>query len=780
MKAILFLLILSSALEAGQTIEQKLSGIVGATPSEGSGKNIVQVNQNLTQLRRELESKMEQASKLYQNNSKEEEYLTLLENVKTIKTEMVKLQEAWRLSVIDESRQDEEGYAIWDQVDVTLPQLLMDYGASDFLYIIPPEMASMKLTMHSAIPIPRDSWGEVLEIILAHNGIGTKPINTYAKQLFVLKQDPSSVQVIASRVEELQYIQDYRRIFFVFSPPIEYVKSAFQFFERFSDPKQTFVYNVAGKIAIISSKQEIEKLLNLYHTIWQDPEGRISKVVSVTKMNVKEMEKILQSFFSEGGAMPGRPPFAKDHDGLSIHTPSQGNALILMGSREIVDRAEKIIKDTEEQLQDPAEMAIYLYNCKHSDPIDLAKILDKVYYSLLYVLPESRESIDINYTTRGPTVATPPDGYSPTPPLIVPPPQFKPEVSSKLEIEQNSDHFIPDPKTGNLLMVVRRDLLGRIRDLLRRLDIPKRMVQIEVLLFEKKLNKQSNFGLNLLKLGHAHNGARFDGPHPPGPQGLNHPVGSGVLAFLFSGDKSKNFPAFDLAYSFLMTQEDIQLNAAPSVITVNQTPATISILEELSLNNGAAPIDSNKGPIFEKSFTRVQYGITIIITPIIHMPDDEDEDCCAPGFVTLQTDITFDTTKHAVNDRPPVDKRHIQNEVRVVDGQTIILGGLRRKSTQDNESKIPFLGEIPGLGRLFGSSQINDHNTEMFFFITPRIVTDPKDDLIQLRREDLRKRPGDIPEFLQRLVYARDCEKRGLFKQSARILYGEPAQCLCP
>lgn len=324
-------------------------------------------------------------------------------------------------------------------------------------------------------------------------------------------------------------------------------------------------------------------------------------------------------------------------------------------------------------------------------------------------------------------------------------------------------------------MVVRRDVLPRIKDLLKRLDVPKKMVQIEVLLFEKKLNNQANYGLNLLKLGNT-NGLRYDGPNLPGPKGLDSPVGKGVLAFLFSGDKSKYFPAFDLAYSFLMTQEDIQLNAAPSVITVNQTPATISIMEELSLNNGAAPIDTNKGIAFEKSFTRAQYGINIILTPIIHLPEEEEENEENKGFITLQTNITFDTTKPSADDRPTVDKRHIENEVRVFDGQTIILGGLRRKAVQDTTQKVPFLGEIPGFGKLFGSTELTDNNTEMFFFITPKIVTDPKEELIQMRCCELRRRPGDIPEFLRLLVEARHCEKKRLFSSSIRAFFGEKQQ----
>lgn len=759
-----------------QTIEEKKAECVHER-KEQAELQLSHVNQKLSHLRETLTEKMDVASRLHAKDADDDEYRALLKSVQAIKEEMVSLQEKWRQSSTSLAKRDEEGYALWDQEETSLASLVMEYGASEYLYIIPPEMSGMKVTMHSNIPIPRESWSDMLEIILAQNGIGFKNINPYTRQLFVFKQDPSAVTAIASCPEDIRFIQDHRRIFYVFSPPIEQIKSAFQFFERFSDPKMTFVYNIGGKIALVSTKDEIEKLIQLYNTVWKDPQGKISKVVPITKMGVKEMEKILQTFFNEAIEKFQRAPLGKfDSDGLSIITPTQGNSLILMGRREVVDRAEKLVADTENQLQDPAEMTIYIYNCRHSDPNDLAKVLDKVYYSIFHAVPESRENLDVNFTARGSALQAAPDGYAQAPGLTVPPQRFKPEIDSKLEVEQNIEHFIPDVKTGNILMVVRRDVLPRIKDLLRRLDVPKKMVQIEVLLFEKKLNNQTNYGLNLLKLGHAHNGVRYDGPKPPPPNGLDAPVGNGVLAFLFSRDKSKYFPAFDLAYSFLMTQEDIQLNAAPSVITVNQTPATISIMEEISLNNGAAPIDTNKGIAFEKSFTRAQYGINIILTPIIHLADECDDDGEGAGFVTLQTNITFDTTKPHHDGRPVVDKRHIENEVRVYDGQTVILGGLRRKSVRDRTQKVPFLGELPGIGKLFGSTELADDNTEMFFFITPKIICDPKEELFCLRCQELERRPGDIPEFLCRLTSARDCEKKRLFSSSIRAFFGEKQQ----
>lgn len=764
------------SLGSAQTIEEKEAQSQLLEKEGGSALEASVINKKLSALRTQLGQQMEKAQGLVQTGASDAAYRSLLSRVRAIKEEMVALQEKWRKSAVQIAKSGEEGYALWDQAETTLGALVMEYGSSDYLYLVPPDLSGMKLAMHSQIPIPREAWNEVLEIILAQNGVGVKEVNPYARQLYVFKQDPSAIAAIASSPEEIAFIQDHRRIFYVFSPPVEHVKSAFQFFDRFSDPKMTFVYNIGGKVAILSTKAEIEKLIQLYRTVWQDPDGKVSRVVTVSRMNVKEMERILTTFFKESlGRMPRGSLGKFDHEGLSIFTPKQGNALILMGSREIVDRAEKIVKETEDQLQDPAEMTIYIYKCKHSDPKDLAAILDKVYYSLFHAVPDFRENVDIRQTARGAALQAAPDGYAQAPGLTVPPQRFDPEIDSTLEIDIDSENFIPDPKTGSLLMVVRRDLLGRVKDLLHRLDVPKKMVQIEVLLFEKRLNSQANYGLNLLKLGDAKNGVRYDGPNPPSRKGLNRPVGTGVLYFLFSGKKSEHFPAFDFAYSFLMTQEDVQLNAAPSVITVNQTPATISIMEEISLNNGAAPIDTNKGIAFQNSFTRAQYGINIILTPIIHMAEEEDCSCDGgKGFVTLQTDITFDTTKRtSKNDRPPVEKRYIKNEVRVYDGQTVILGGLRRKSMRDQTQKVPFLGEIPGLGKLFGSTELSDDNTEMFFFITPKIITDPKEELLEMRCKALERRPGDIPEFMCRLVEARECEKKRLFSNSIRAFFGD-------
>ena len=508
-----------------QTISEKIASASKQTDSEiGIDLLSKEVNEQLIALREELNECYSIARDFSDKEADEKHYFELLQKTNQLRSQILGVENKWHKASQSDSKRDEEGYALWDQEETTLAQLVMEFGALDYLYIVPPDMASLKLNMHSNIPIPRESWSDVLEIILAHSGIGVKKLNTYARQLYVIKQDPSAIQHIAANVEDLTWIPDHSRLFYVFNPPIEQIKSAYQFFERFADVKQTFVYQVGPKIALVSSKEEIQKLLNLYQTVWENNPGKTARVVSVSKMPVKEMEKILTSFFSEA-LEKARPPFAKvEPDGLSVFSLTQGNSLVLIGQQEVVDRAEKIVKDTEEQLHDPAEMTIHLYQCRHSNPEDLAKVLDKVYASLLTSATEGQKEAEVNYASRGPQFKTP-DGYASTPPLVVSPPPLKTGSFSSVELELGNDHFIPDPKTGNLLMVVRRDALKKIKDLLHKLDIPKKMVQIEVLLFEKQHNTKSGFGLNLLKLGTTRNGELLW-------RGLDLPKGPGVLAFL--------------------------------------------------------------------------------------------------------------------------------------------------------------------------------------------------------------------------------------------------------
>ena len=745
-------------------------------PLSAGVEGAIAFNSSLKSLRARLSEAFEKAGAIAAQGGADEEYRDLLTQVKALKEEIRSLEERWRATSVQEILAEDEPYALWDVGETTLGQLIMEYGASDHLYIIPQELSSMKISLFSSIPLPRESWSEMIEMILAQNGVGVKKLNPFVKQLYILKLDPSAIQGIVDREADLQLFPSYARLFFVFSPPPEQLKSVQSFFERFSDPKQTTVQSIGSKVALVSTKDTIEKLIGLYYAVWEKGKGKIARIFNPTKIPSAEAEKVLRAVFSDtsGKGRPSYYPTAADE--LSILSLPQG--LVLIGETETVERGQRILEDLESQLEDPGEKVIYWYSCKHSNPEDVAEVLEKVYDSL----------IGSNFDKRGeaaPAACPPPPPPPPAaepgqlPGPIYPPanqpfnpvlpataPFIQPSVIGK---SQKSDfgNFIVDTKTTAILMVVRREELAKIKSLLKKLDVPKRMVQLDVMLVEKRLTDRKQVGINLLQLGTSasdttKNALTFNNE-------LTSPH-KGILSFMFSRTGGDHGPAFDLTYNFLMAQEDFRVNANPSVLAINQTPAMIAIVDEISIENGAIPVQLAAGGVtFEKSFTRSQYGITIKLTPTIHLTDDGDE---LSGSISLETNLEFDTPPIvSLNDRPPINRRHIENQVCVGDGETVILGGLRRKMEEDTREKIPFLGDLPGIGKLFGLTRIHDTNTEMFVFITPRIIRSPVDDLRKIRQSEYMLRAGDIPEFLAKIDAAKTAQRKHLFDNSLKMLF---------
>lgn len=500
-------------------------------------------------------------------------------------------------------------------------------------------------------------------------------------------------------------------------------------------------------------------------------------------------------------------------------------ALFLVGTKEELRKAEQIITQVEGQVGEAREKIIYWYSAKHSDAEELAEVLYRIYGLMLMnnirigpfgpygfpggpfgqpggalmgppgtpfgpigpggltpaqidVIPSSRDvAQDILDQTRQlmPSELYQKDYYQQGAYAVNPMP-IEPRKSRTPVVNQNRENFIVDPKTSSIAMVVEVDILPKLKELIKKLDVPKRMVQLEVLLFERRLTKQNNFGLNLLRIGDCANNKNFS------CLDFNENA-TGILDYILSRKETCLLPAYDLIYRFLMTQDDIQINASPSVVAINQTPASIDIVDEISIDMGIYNVETAKGNTLERAFTRAQYGTWIEITPTIHITDEEgrgeDEE---PNYVTLETDVTFDTFQTGVaNDRPDVTRRHISNEVRVPDGQTVILGGLRRRQTDDFKDSIPFLGELPAIGKLFSFRELADSETEMFIFITPTIISDPLDDFERIKCEEMRRRPGDVPEFMCCLIQAREMEKNQVLLNSMDILLGlVPDRCHSP
>ncbi|MCB1180719.1 MAG: type II secretion system protein GspD [Chlamydiia bacterium] len=711
-------------------------------------------NETLANRRGQLKQLYQEGQQLHQKGAPPEALISYINEIESIKSKISETQKKWQEQC--SSHTASEGYALWNAPDATLEELVMEYGSGDAIYLIPPEIANYRLSIHSNLPVPRESWEEILELILAQNGVGIRQINPYVKELYFLGEDRLHLNEITDQVTKLDLLPPTNRVCFVLTPDGPDPKRAFFFLQRFSSPSSVIMEIIGGKIFMIARPPLIKELLKIYEFAQAGGGSTEYRLITLSKIDPKEMTTILYSALGESKAMGDAPSFTiitLDH-----LTPS----LFILGSKTEVDNACKMIEQIESQILDPKEKTVFWYTAKHSEVEGLADVLGKVYGLLV----SSRTFEELSAPSPPNAVPKKISDLTVKPGLIAPA-----GANYPLNDDRERNHqFVIDPKTGSMIMVVEKALLPSIKDLLKRLDVPKKMVQIEVLLFEKKISHKNNFGLNLLRLGSsAANLSSSALSWGPGGTGI------GILEFLISHKKGSGIPSYDLAYNFLLGQEDVQINASPSVTTVNQTPATIAIVEEISINTGGRQNDSEDKKSITQSYERAQYGITLQITPTINLGSDDEEEETGRGvsYITLDTDITFDTTKSHSNDRPDVTRRHIKNHVRIPDGQTVILGGLRRKNSEESRESIPFLGEIPGIGKLFGTQKIQDSSTEMFVFITPKIITDPYEEAEALKIDLLKKRPGDLPEFLEELVEARANEKKRLFAGTLGSLFGK-------
>lgn len=702
-----------------------------------------EVNTQIAEKRMLLESLYRQ---IYERYAQGEEMDEIIAQIGQVREEIFTIEQMWQREA--SSRFTPESYALWHQPNTTLLQLVMDYGAQDYIYLVPPEISQIPLSISSSLPVPRESWGECLELILRTNGIGIRDLNAYLRELYLFNYEPGTITTITADPKQLETLSGNTRICYVLTPEAPDPRSILRFLERFTSNQQVSMDILGGEIFITAAVDSIKEILKLYDFIKEGGRSQDFKLVTLSKLDAGEMESILRSaFFIQGG---------DDTQLRIIPLQNVSHSLFLAGSREEIQKAMKLIRDIESQILSPKEKTVFWYTTKHSDAEELATVLAKIYH-MLTEIPTTNGKADFSSIEKIAQEAKKEQ-------LAVNPQKVIAAAAVARKVHRSSDgknNFIVDPKTGSIIMVVEQEALPKIKELLKKLDVPKKMVQIEVLLFEKKVSNQSKFGLNLLRLGSQATGTVANA------LSWTSPGGKGIIEFLFSRGKGSGIPAYDLAYNFMLGQEDVQINASPSITTVNQTPATIAIVDEMSIYNG---VDKDK----KETYTRTQYGITIQITPTINMGDDEETD---EAFITLDTDITFDSPQRgAGGDRPVVPRRQIKNHVRIADGQTVILGGLRRKTTDDKKDSIPFLGEIPGLGKLFSLTEMTDSSTEMFVFITPKIIADPIVDAEKIRREQLTKRPGDVPEYLHELLAAKEKQKQRLFSGSLSALFGREDQ----
>ncbi len=162
----------------------------------------------------------------------------------------------------------------------------------------------------------------------------------------------------------------------------------------------------------------------------------------------------------------------------------------------------------------------------------------------------------------------------------------------------------------------------------------------------------------------------------------------------------------------LEAEGKVDVLSSPKIVVRNG--GTASILIQTDFPFPKAKISNQTVVSTDIAFKPV--GINLGITPVIAGTDT----VILQVFADVSAVTGFADTDPVPT--PIVSKRQVATSVHVPTGKTTIIGGLISKSTFENESKIPILGDIPILGYLFRSTSVTEQETELKFFITPRII----------------------------------------------------------
>lgn len=299
--------------------------------------------------------------------------------------------------------------------------------------------------------------------------------------------------------------------------------------------------------------------------------------------------------------------------------------------------------------------------------------------------------------------------------------------------------FEIDPQTGSLIVITDEDTNMQIQDIIDNLDRPAPQVLINVLFLEVTHSDDSDIGVE--------GSVRFNGP------GMEEVVGSalGIPAWanfvqgsvtstrdgdvvtetVTPGTWTRNGNAtggyvsiskdnYDLTIRALAELGKLEVLSRPSILVRNNEEATITIGREVPFIRNSR-IDDDGDIINTIEYEDI--GIILEVTPRIS-PSGLVEMYVYPEISTL-TGETVQISETV--DAQVIAKRSAETTVIVEDGRTAVIGGMIQDQLVETERKIPLLGDLPLLGRLFRRNIKAKSKTELVIFLTPHVVNTMND-----------------------------------------------------
>jgi len=246
---------------------------------------------------------------------------------------------------------------------------------------------------------------------------------------------------------------------------------------------------------------------------------------------------------------------------------------------------------------------------------------------------------------------------------------------------------------------------------LRGADRPVPQVVLEVLVCVLSPEARLRFGLNLehgVPVGDALHSFK-----------LHDLALSGTMSPSAFGSMFSDFATTTHFLQLLAQEGYVKIRAAPRVMAKDGEKAEISIGRETYFSVQPESVEV----FFRQDIEKVEAGITLEILPVIR---GDNVTVTIERAEVSENVSTLGTGDELASPYPLINRRRVSTTVHVKDSQTIVIGGLNQTQIVDRVNKVPFLGDLPGIGFLFRRIDKEEQEAEVVIFISPRIVTAPE------------------------------------------------------
>ena len=281
-------------------------------------------------------------------------------------------------------------------------------------------------------------------------------------------------------------------------------------------------------------------------------------------------------------------------------------------------------------------------------------------------------------------------------------------------VEKIAEKVAADPGGNRLVVVATPGMIDQIRGVVKELDVPPMQIMLETEVIEVSTDRMAEYGIDWDNI--LHQSVIFAEPNgatPPADSDYGEIPES--MPFIGRGmethDIYRQAMALEVAIDLLEQDGGAKVLSNSKLATLNNRTASIHIGDVIPY----AVSNLTSGGVLQQQVQKERVGVKVEVTPR----------AAGDGHITVmvQPSVSNIIAFRGPNEEYPWTKeRTATTQVRVMDGQTFMIAGLLSEDETETVTKVPLLGDIPGLGYLFRHTNKQVKQSDLLIKITPRII----------------------------------------------------------